>query len=73
MLAAPALTGLLELDLRYCRLSADAADLLAAWPGLRSVRRLLLGGNRLTEHDAERIARSPYASERTTVSLDLNP
>jgi hypothetical protein len=71
MIEAPALTRLECLNLIDCGLTTETALLLTGWPGLRTVRWLQLGGNGLTEADADRIRNSPHAVVLT--DLDVRP
>ena len=63
------LTGLEELNIRYNNLTAGSARLLAAWPGLRSVRTLLLSGNEFGPEGARALLGSEHLAGVTTLEL----
>lgn len=61
MVEAPRLTQLQSLNVMECGLTIEAVRLLAAWPGLRTVRWLQLGHNSVSKEHAELIRKSEYA------------
>lgn len=64
-------TALVDLDLRHAALTAESGRLLAAWPGLRGVRYLHLGGNALGLAGLTALCESPYLTAlRTLQALD---
>ena len=67
------LGSLVSLDLRYCDLGDSAAVLLARTPGVRSLRRLHLQGNRIGEVGARAIAASPYLRDLELLDVRYNP
>jgi hypothetical protein len=71
LLADPALRKVEELALGRCDLTPASARALAAWEGLRSVRKLNLLDNRLRRADAELIAASPHAVNLTDLEVPL--
>jgi uncharacterized protein (TIGR02996 family) len=71
LLANPALRKLEELVLQRCDLTSASAQALAAWDGLRTVRKLNLLDNRLRRADAELIAASPHAVNLTDFEVPL--
>jgi hypothetical protein len=52
-----------------CGLTGKSARLLADWYGLRSVRWLQIGGNGLTDADANQIRNSPQAGSQIDVGV----
>jgi hypothetical protein len=63
------LAGLEELNLRYNALTAESARLLAAWPGLASVRQLRLSGNRFDEASVRELLASAYLANAQRLEL----
>lgn len=71
LVEAPALGRLESLNFIGCGLSAESARLLAAWPGLRTVRWFQLSDNTLTQADADCILKSPHAVALTREKLGI--
>ncbi len=58
-----------ELNLRYTNLTAESARLLAAWPGLKSVRTLRLSGNEFGPDGARVLLTSEHLANLTALEL----
>jgi Ran GTPase-activating protein (RanGAP) involved in mRNA processing and transport len=68
--SSPLLLG--QLDLENCDLGPRGAALLAAWPGLASVRVLALKGNTLGIEGARSLVGSKYLGNLRSLGLDCN-
>lgn len=66
------LTQLANLELSYAALTAESGRLLAAWPGLRTVVRLGLGGNDLGLDGLRVLSESPHFERLESLRVSGN-